>query len=379
MPARSKHPGIKLRCRVHRDGRSTWQAFGPLLGRYYNLTALYGMTTREECETWAIHQSKIRRARRSGLVSVDLGFALDDYEDSLRADRLRDGTVDAYRRSAREVVELLGRKTRTGDISKPLLHELRARMDRGTAQTRNVLMRRAARFLRWLHEQDLTPLLDRDSIHYAFRPVPVAHDAPRWLRPEEIAAMLQAAGDDPLPRLLLLTGMRVRELLGLKWEEVDLPSRCLRITSRTKTLRARAIRLQVCPSVEDWLHDQPQDHQLVLRGRGYHQARELLEKTKRKGDRAWKVDGPLREAVPGLKFKDLRSTSATYLHGAKGIPLSHQARAQHMGHSLAMAERRYVDQALCIPTHADTLEQAMGLGSSDRPDKQGGGRVIRLA
>lgn len=70
---------------------------------------------------------------------------------------------------------------------------------------------------------------------------------PRWLQPEEVAQLLDAAEPKfwrPFLTLVLETGMRHEEALGLLWSEVDLDRRIINLGwDREKTKRGRIIPL----------------------------------------------------------------------------------------------------------------------------------------
>lgn len=68
-----------------------------------------------------------------------------------------------------------------------------------------------------------------------------------FFEPEEWAAFIEAAGADdelrrtvPAFRLLLLTGSRIGEVAGLRWADVDLERKLLRVAQEKSAHRKRS-------------------------------------------------------------------------------------------------------------------------------------------
>lgn len=155
----------------------------------------------------------------------------------------------------------------------------------------------------------------------------------RVLRLEEYQAFFDALAEAPelvrlLILLLLLTGMRVSEALGARWEEVDMTQRVLRLPD-TKSGRPRLIPLSddallVCGELQarrtnDYLFPGRHAGHLSRPSRAFHAV--------------------LRSAgIDGLWLHDLRRTFATL--AAQQVPLCDVSRL--LGHSSVKVTERYV-------------------------------------
>jgi integrase len=239
-------------------------------------------------------------------------------------------------------------------------------------------------FLSWARRNGLVPHLDGDAVRDRLRPVKVERNAIEILRPKQVVALLRAAlrhdaetyamtraehdGDRPAgttPRYepaapfvlaLLLSGMRLSELIGLRWAEVDLTADEIRLgSSRTKTGHARIVTLTETPTLAALLG--------ALRLRT-------------PGDRvwpAWTVDlaKATRKrllgtfAAPAFDWRALRRSCAAVLTNAPGIYGSASAfrSAKRAGHSVVIAERHYVDVLRDLPATATTIEDAIRIRS----------------
>ncbi|MGI6102914.1 MAG: tyrosine-type recombinase/integrase [Bacillota bacterium] len=176
--------------------------------------------------------------------------------------------------------------------------------------------------------------------------------APRYWRPEEAARFLDAIRDDRLFALFHLalgTGLRRGELLGLRWECVDLERGCLtvnqvRVRAGSKTIskepktpgssRTVALSKQVCETLRR--HAESQNREKLLMGEAYTDNGLVFAG----------VDGrPLnpdyigcqyfrrlvsRAGVPQINFHGLRHTHATLL-AMGGVPL--KTVSARLGHS----------------------------------------------
>ncbi len=212
-----------------------------------------------------------------------------------------------------------------------------------------------------------------------------------YLRPEEIGPLLDAA---PLNRRLLfrtaiLTGLRMGELLAMKWEHLDRQSGRYHVTEslwrgrgglqfvspKTETSR-RAVRLQPGLLVElqayriaqdqmrQVMRDEYTDYGLIFcqaNGRPLD-ARNLLQRD------FW---GSLRRAgLRRIRFHDLRHTFAALLIAQGAHP---KAIQEAMGHSSIVVTMNTYGHLMprLLEEVADRLEASLFAGSS-----RSGGRVI---
>jgi len=244
--------------------------------------------------------------------------------------------------------------------------------------TINIELRAVRTILGYLRRLGLTTRLTSDDLTDGLKRVPVSHEAPEFLRPPDIRKLLQAcavhdaatfaatreehAGNgergstpryDPIGPLVavgLLSGMRYGELVALDWSEVDLDEGEIRLTSRTKTKRARTVDLSVSPALGAILWAQ-------------------APKAKRKGP-VWSVTpDQIKAAAKRLgkhgapaswNWQNLRRTCGTYLTNAPGIfgAASAYRSARQLGHSVQVAERHYLG-VVKVSKDAATLEAAM--------------------
>ncbi len=88
-----------------------------------------------------------------------------------------------------------------------------------------------------------------------------ARHLPRHLRPGEIETLLEAAdGEEPLDRrdralleLLYASGLRVGELIGLDWSDLDLAARTLRVTGKGGKERLVPFGAPAAEALQRWL------------------------------------------------------------------------------------------------------------------------------
>ena len=84
---------------------------------------------------------------------------------------------------------------------------------------------------------------------------------PRHLRPGEVEDLIEApAGDEPLQRrdraileLLYAAGLRVSELVGLDWKDIDLPARVLRVMGKGSKERMVPFGRPAADALRRWL------------------------------------------------------------------------------------------------------------------------------
>ena len=250
-------------------------------------------------------------------------------------------------------------------------------------------LRAVKTFLNELRRAGALPSLDRDAIADTLRALPAAREQPRYLAQSDIEKMLDAclrhdeatftetreehAGHRPpghTPRyiqiapfaaVVLLTGMRRAEALGLRWSDVDLDAedhdgrRVGEIRLRagaTKTNQARTIGLEVSPALRRLLAA------LKLRtsssGRvfgGY--SPDLVTAARKRLINEY--------GAPDFTWQDLRKTCGTYLTNAPSIfgAAAPFMSARQLGHSVTIAEKHYAGVLRGIPRDAHTLDAAM--------------------
>jgi integrase len=172
----------------------------------------------------------------------------------------------------------------------------------------------------------------------------------RVLSRDEERRILKACGDDtPRPHLRPLviaaidSGCRAGELLNLKWSDLDLSARVIRLRSiTTKTLKAREVPISNRLAIElERLRNGVSDDALVFGIKNFQ--------------RGWKALVKAAEIEERLTFHDLRHTFATRLVQA-GFPLVEVARL--LGHSTLQMTFRYSNATQeTVERAADLLNQ----------------------
>jgi integrase len=241
--------------------------------------------------------------------------------------------------------------------------------------------------LGYLRSLGLLPRLSSDALKDSLKRVPVTVELMHYMKPRELRRLLEAAlahdaatfkatraelaGNGkpgttrcytpiaPLVAAATLTGMRFSELVDLDWRQVDLdasghdgtPVGEIRLTSATKTRRARLVGLEVCPTLRallDLMHDK-RSKGLVF-GLKEDEAKAAARRLVAEYD-----------APDSFNWQALRRTAGTFLTNAPGIygAASAYHSAKQLGHSVQVAEKHYVGVVRGIPAEAKTLEAAM--------------------
>ena len=197
---------------------------------------VYGRTRQEV----ARKLTDLLKARKDGLPIPNENKKIDaflaDWLETMKP-TVRPRTWQRYEEYVRlHVTPTLGR-IRVAKLEPHHLQRLYAqRMESGlSAQTvvhlHRMLHKAFAQGLRWgLVARNVTELVD---------PPRVTRKEMRALSPEEATRLLEAAAGDPLEALYVIaitTGLRERELLGLRWREVDLETHRLHIVASLQNL-----------------------------------------------------------------------------------------------------------------------------------------------
>lgn len=416
--ARSPHPGVKLKRRALAGGGVSYRAhyLDPQLGKEVAVTVPAKVTTREGRLRWAKDLSaRLARQRHTTTPldggAVPLGEAVASF---VERPRTRERTQATHAAALGKLLEWARRERvrTTAELTRAKLAKLRDEITRATkrapvvggsvgekvatselrspftANRELASIRAALNF--WRARGELP--LGRDEILDALALVELPRDEPDYLAPAAIRKLLAAAlrhdaaryyatraehaGEAPAgstPKhvpiapavlLVLLTGMRRGEALALRWEHVDLDALDhqgravgeIRLTAAmTKTKRGRTIGLEVSPALRRLLAT------LRLRhgGEGYVLGGAMPytpEIFRASAERIVSMYG-----APVWTWQLLRSTAATFLTNAPGVfgSASVFLSARQLGHSVAVAERHYLNTIRGIPREARTLEDAM--------------------
>lgn len=183
---------------------------------------------------------------------------------------------------------------------------------------------------------------------YPRKGLPLAQERDRWCTPEEADRLLEACRTDDQRRFVILalfTGMRHRELLGLRWDEIDMSGRIITLGGiRTKSKKARVI-----PLVDrsyDTLRDTPIDQRKghLFPGRDRSKCMTSYSET-------WR--GIRRRAkLPDVRIHDLRHTFASWWLQNGGSELILQ---RALGHASLKQTQRYAHASLLALQQASSV------------------------
>jgi len=213
-------------------------------------------------------------------------------------------------------------------------HKAELKESGASPRTVNYFVQAIKRVLNWAVQQEI---LERNPVAHVKR-VPKKPHEDKSLGDKAVEAFLEKARESqPLGdfcEVLLLTGMRVSELLNLKWEHIDLDRRIARVfehktasraTGRPKTvpLSGRAVEL---------LEQQPKVSEFIFTGRdGQALSYSGLKSRKARLEKKY-------TDMPRVTFHAFRHTCATRLARA-GVP--ERVAQEILGHSSTMMTRYY--------------------------------------
>lgn len=384
MPRKSDTPGAWI-LKKTREGEVFWigRWVDPITKKRHDLRFdTHGITNAQERRAWARRKSEevqaTRKAVQLGRVAgrTEVKDAVEAYLNDCRGRGLRAVTVRRYREPLESLRDWLGARGRRV-VQELTRHDLMA-YRQGVMQqpfkprTKSNHLETVFTALVWWQKNLLTPLLTREDLEHACERLPRDPTVIRCLRPDDIRAILQAAVERLEPDgiafvvLALLTGMRVGELMGLAWAEVDLgalPGGVVRVAqgvethaapkatgARTKTRIARVVDLSVAPLAKAVLDAFPRRGPWVFRGD---------KPVSRRAEGEWKA--ALQVLSAPWTWQNMRQTCGSYLACSPGIwgSAGVYRTARQLGHSVAIAERSYYGVLRAVPASATVLEDAM--------------------
>ncbi|MDD9943172.1 MAG: hypothetical protein OXU20_19175 [Myxococcales bacterium] len=412
--------------RIYASGDSAWRAryVDPETDRLVWEKLEPALRTREARRAWAMRKAEALSHRRAELTSgaprrgrTPIDHAIKDFWTSCEA-RLRASTVATYRHGINhfESWTVTTGINLSEDLTPPQLRAFRehlitcskrksvkggrrglqaASSSRRHPVTINTYLTSTKVLLNHWRALGLTPDLTKDAISDALKRLPVPREDPEFLRPTQIARLLDAAlrhdtavyaetreehaGQRPrgtTPRhppitplvvFLLLSGCRRGEGLALRWSDVDLDATDqdgrvvgeIRLRAEaTKTKRARTIGLEVSPVLRRVLATmklRARKTDAFVFGGEQPYTQDLIDSARARLQNEF--------GAPAFTWKLLRSTCSTYLTNAPGIwgNAAHFLSAKQLGHSVEVAERHYAGVLRSVPRDARTLEAAMGI------------------
>jgi integrase len=263
------------------------------------------------------------------------------------------------------------------------------RKGRRSASTLNRHRRYLGGCLRWLNERRPKLFPDADVFWRALKSRPVDLDEPSAYSPKQLRTFLTKALEHEAPgrsvtvkdrrrrqyqlpvntsartptsyvfSLVALTGMRLGEALGLRWDDVDLKRGRITIHAQ-KTGRRRVLPLVNAPEgdvapglldrLREWKAQDPKREFVLPYAKGENGEGPTLNR------QIWKRIAKAA-GVPDLMPQRLRQNFVSYCASC-GIPSS--VAAAWAGHGVLVAERHYRAQVL-DRNQGESIEQAMGL------------------
>jgi integrase len=140
------------------------------------------------------------------------------------------------------------------DLTKELLNTYIGGFKSLSVKTRNDRRAAVKMFLRWSAAKDYLPQSHRLFEAVDFKPEDKDPKVIDYYRPDELRAMLEAAGQDVLPVVALsgLAGIRIEECLRLDWADVWRVQDKVEISARIAKGRQRRL-VTICPALAAWL------------------------------------------------------------------------------------------------------------------------------
>lgn len=442
---RSPHPGVVLIRPDPDHGHPTWRAryTNPDTGRTVkerlDPVALRTIETRRD---WAIRKSKAlakRRLELDGGAPPTTGTALDAAIDRYFEDhtRLSAGTITTYRDATNKLKAWAARSglKSADDLTGPRLVAFRATLvkqpkhraanggKRGqyrpggeprSPYSVNRELRSVGVVLGYLRRLGLLPRLTSDDLRDGLQKLKAPPKRIDYRKPHELQRLLDAAlrhdadtyaetraehaGERPrgstarytpiapVIAAALVTGLRFGHLLDLQWSDVDLealdgdgrPVGEIVPAGGSMTKRTGVIGLEISPALRKMLAAM----KLASGGKGA-----VFRMTRGEATAALKRLRSEYGAPDGCTWQAFRRTCGCYLTNAPGIfgAASAYRSAKQLGHSVAVAEKHYLDVVRGIPRDARTVEDAMQIAEHmaritaavGAPDVRG--KVPRLA
>jgi integrase len=335
---------------------------------------LYGKTRREVDEKL----TKAKADRDGGLVfdadNLKLGEYLERWlVDSVR-DTVRPTTFERYEQMVRLHIRPVLGKVKLKNLTPAHVRGLyREKLDAGlsprSVQYVHVTLHKALK-------QAIADGLIPRNVTEAVKPQQVSREEMRPLTAEQVKVLFEAARGDRLEALYVLavtTGLRQGELLGLKWDDIDLEVGTLQVRRTLTTAKGgpvlsapktkgsrRTVKLSptALEALRSHLARQLEEIDRVgslWREKGLIFAAEVGEPLRRQYVTARRFKPLLRRAgLPEIRFHDLRHTCATLLLSENVNP---KVVSEMLGHAtIAMTLDTY---SHVLPTMQESAAKAM--------------------
>jgi integrase len=370
MPRHTNTPGVFF---FKRGDRWVGRWTDPVTKKRHDVTLeTIGVTTAEDRRTWAKRKSAefVERKRNLALGrhtgQTPLEGAIESLVTAKTASRKRPATVYDYKRAAATLAAWLKDDRDLFFVEEITPRELTRYRERvlkidASPVTINNHLRCIRVVLSFWRKTHRLPHVTPEEIAHVCEQIAQDDSPPTPLTPAQIRALLEQAAKTAArePRftaavvIALGTGMRCGELERLAWDQVDLdafPGGTIKLDAATKTRRGRTIDLSVCPTTRDVLR--------LLRAR--NEGAFVLGRHKVL-DRAVMKRWIHQNQVAGFEWswQVLRQTCESFLVCSPGLGFGIYKAAKQVGHTVAVAEKHYVDIVRGIPPEARVLEDAM--------------------
>jgi integrase len=352
--------------------------------------------------------------KREGVISVSIADAVSRYL-AINRKRLRGRTMADYERVAGVFQTWCDAQhvTFARELTPPMIEAfrndrltlLRVRSDPDALRapgTVNVELAATHTMLKAWRRLGWTPSLDTDAIADGLRKEAVPREDVEFLKPAQCRQLLRRAlahdadtfiatrrehagkADPgttarytpiaPFMAVLLLSGMRFGEGLGLRWSDVDFDVHTITLSAKsTKTKRSRRFDLELSPMLAHILKAlslADNVARLPARERAARRVfpeltRDVLEASRKRmakkphihrNDLHGKLKAVLEGHVEPWSWQTLRRTAATALANMSSV--GPWQESQLLGHGVAVAEARY-SRLLKVSPNAKTIEAAL--------------------
>ena len=358
---KEKEAGLSKK-RGNGEGSITRRKDGSWMARYTVHTSegpkrkhIYGKTRQEVAEKL----SKAVSDRVGGLVfdgdHETLGAYLERWIDEAVRDTVKQSTLENYAYVVRRhIIPDLGlvrlRNLKSRDVRRLYREKLDAGLAPRTVQIIHTVLRRA------LQQAMRDDVLPRNICDAVTAPRQTRKEM-RPLTPEQAKRLLAVAHGDRLEALYVLAitaGLREGELLGLRWDDIDLERRLLQVRrqltrtrvglsfSTPKRGKARVVKLTATAVAALEGHKIAQDEERTRLGALWQETGLVFTSTVGTpvdvGNLTYRSFRPLLERadLPRIRFHDLRHTCATLLLSRRTHPKIVQEMLGHANISMTM-------------------------------------------
>lgn len=348
--------GLKVYALRYRTGRGRQRM--TTLGRHGELTVKQARAMAAEEKVLILQGTDPQAERRREAVRVGTVSKLLErwIEDHAKAHRRR--WVEDEKRIARHISPKLG-KLDVESLTRDVLAAWHRKLGEKTKVEANRCLETVRAAWRWADGEGILPEGISDPTTAVRKYKERGRD--RWLKKPEVSRLMEAVRSEPDPYvraaipLFLLTGLRKRELLDARWEDVDLDRAEIRL-GETKT-GVPQVRLLPLPAVT-LLRELPRMEESPY----VFPSPTMPSRPRDNIKRPW-IAIRERAGLADVTLHDLRRTAGSYLAQA-GVPI--QVIGEVLGHSHPGVTKLYArlsreNERDALDTLADVLAGPLGL------------------